>query len=65
MDCRRCGEDAILVSFGGKHIVRVRRRSKCKNYERRGGDMSCKTSIYDDPKKAIEDWNGLHKTDAP
>lgn len=56
-DCAQCGEDAILISFDGKNLVRVRRVSKCKKYRARQGFRTCSTLVFSTKEKAIESWD--------
>lgn len=54
--CARCGEDAIHRCYRGEHWVTVRRRSKCKHYNKKGVHP-CRTELFNNQQDAVEDWN--------
>ena len=61
-DCKRCGEDAVLIGGVIRSLVRVRRFSHCKNYiapgsSKSGADNTCQTGLHDDKESAIREWN--------
>ncbi len=66
-NCRRCGEDAIIVevkafptSLTARAFVRIRRVSKCKEYPKRSrglGASTCSTDWKASPAEAIAEWN--------
>jgi hypothetical protein len=56
LNCSKCGEDAVLVSFNGKNMVRPRRFSKCKGYTK-CPKYCCASDVFDNKDDAIEDWN--------
>lgn len=59
-NCARCGEEAYHVSAFdpevGKsiHVVRVKRRSKCKGYQTK---KICQTGICRTEEGAVYEWN--------
>lgn len=56
LSCSRCGEQAVCISYDDKHLVRVRRMSRCKLY-RPGCSHICKTETYLTKQDAIDEWN--------
>lgn len=58
-NCKRCGEDAMLLTISDGSFCRVRRMSYCKRYKPGGGD-TCKTSLRATPEEAIREWNDQH-----
>jgi hypothetical protein len=64
-DCGRCGEDACLISFDGKHFVRVRRSSKCKKYKPNHCERSCKTEVLRTSAEAVAAWNDTKGAELP
>jgi hypothetical protein len=70
LPCARCGEGAFVVSCDGKHLVRLNRWSKCKNYrpprlQRGNGSESCQTELHDTAESAIAEWNARFGTPTP
>lgn len=53
--CTVCGEDATHIHSGDKHVVRVRRYSKCKQYRRTG--QHCATDVVRSEGEAVKSWN--------
>ena len=55
--CLKCGEDALVISFAEKYMVRPRRQSKCIGYRNAQKKEVCRGRVCNSVKEAIEDWN--------